>query len=110
VKVPLAYVALPLVPVEPISACDHPEGSADTVKVELFAACPPTVTENVPEDAPACTTVIIVLSLQDITLTLAEFNEIVLAPWVEPKPLPTIVTDEPTGPLPGEIPVMAGVA
>jgi hypothetical protein len=80
------------------------------VKVGLFAACPPTVTENVPEDAPAGTTAIIVLSLQDITLTLAEFNEIVLVPCVAPKPVPAIETDPPTAPLVGEMLVMVGAA
>jgi hypothetical protein len=42
------------------------------------------------------------------TVALVPFNATVLVPCVEPKPVPVIVTDTPTGPEVGEIDVTVG--
>jgi hypothetical protein len=87
---------------------DHPEGSAVTVKEELYAACPPTVTENVPELAPEGTITTMPLSLQLVAVALVPFNATVLLPWLAPNPLPLISTGMPTTPLDGKMLVIVG--
>ena len=105
---PFAYVALPAIPTDPISPSDQPGGSGVIVKVELFTACPFTVTVNAPEDAAVGTSARMLVSLQFTTPALVVFNETVLLPCVVPNPDPVIVTKVPTGPEVGEIDVILG--
>ncbi len=73
-----------------------------SVKVALYTVCPPTVTENGPDDAPAGTTARMLLSLQLATAAVVEFSAMLLAPCVPPKPVPAITTSSPTTPEEGE--------
>src|SRR5437016_249499 len=102
------YGSVPLPPTEPTSASDQPEGSAVTVNTELFADWLFTVTENDPEVAPDGISTSRMLTLQPTTVALVPLRDTVLVPCVVPKPDPVICTTVPTGPLVGEIAVIAG--
>jgi hypothetical protein len=73
-----------------------------TVKALLFAVLLFTVTENGPEDAPDGTNVMMLVSLQLATTATVPFNEIVLLPWADPKPMPAMATSVPTTPEVGD--------
>jgi hypothetical protein len=102
VNSPFAYVALPARPTEPISPSDQPDGSGVTVKELLLVGLPFTVTVNGPVDAPDGTKVMMLVSLQLATTAVVPFNEIVLLPCVDPKPMPVMATSVPTTPEVGD--------
>ena len=79
-----------------------------TVKLlVVVAVCPPAVTEIGPSVAPAGTVAVIEVSEATLKLVAAVVPNVTeLAPV---KPLPVIVTDDPTGPLVGENELMTGV-
>ena len=70
---------------------------------------PLTVTTTLPVEAPLGTVTAIEVSLQLLAVAVTPLNVTVLVPCVEPKPEPVIVTDVPTGPEIGDIPVIFGV-
>jgi len=80
VNTPFENVPLPAKPTEPMSPSDQLEGSGVTVNVALFALCPPTVTENVPEDAPDGTSTSISVLVQPVGVALVPLSETVLPP------------------------------
>jgi hypothetical protein len=61
-----------------MSLSDQPAGSGVTVNVELFAFWPPTLTVNVPDEAPTGTIAAIAVLLQLVAVTLVPFSLIVL--------------------------------
>ena len=79
-----------------------------TLKFELYADCPPTMTENGPEVAPEGTITAMLASLQLAGIALVPFSAIALVPWLVPNPLPLIRTCIPTTPLEDEMLVMVG--
>src|SRR6266404_2563531 len=91
-----------------MSPSDQPEGSGVTVKEELFAVCPLTLTEKGPDVALAGTNAMMLLSDQLATAEAVPLTETELVPCVAPKPVPVIATDTPTAPDAGEIFVMFG--
>src|SRR5690349_11199652 len=76
--------------------------SGPIVNERPLLATPPTVTTTFPLLAPVGTTTPILVALQ-LPATPAEtpLNVTVLAPWVDPKLVPVIVTRLPTGPADG---------
>jgi len=84
-------------------------GAELTVKVTPLLATPPTVTTTFPVVAPegTGTTMLVLLQLVGDAVTL--LNVTVLVPCVEPKFVPLMVTDVPTGPAVGLTPEMFGV-
>ena len=86
-------------------------GADTTVKVFLLLAVPVTVTTTLPVVAPVGTLTTIDVALQLVIVVAAvPLNVTVLVLWVEPNPVPVIVTDAPTAPLVGERLVMLGAA
>ena len=80
-----------------------------TVKDTPLLAIPPEVTTTLPVVAPFGTTATIDVELQLIIDVATEPAKLtVLAPCVEPKLLPVIVTELPTGPEVGERPAIEG--
>jgi hypothetical protein len=79
------------------------------VNAELAAFCPPTVIENEPDEAFVGTRATTVVSLQLSLVAVVPFNERLLVPCVDPKPLPVSVTKLPTDPELGDTLVMIGV-
>src|SRR5438552_10878067 len=73
-------------------------GTASTVNNTPALATPLTVTTTLPVVAPAGTGATIEVALQLAGLASVALKETALAPWVEPKLLPAIVTDAPTAP------------
>ena len=71
-------------------------------------ACPPTVTTTLPVVAPLGTGTTIEVALQLVGVAEVPLNFTVLVPCVEPKVVPVIVTDVPTGPDVGERLVILG--
>jgi hypothetical protein len=70
---------------------------------------PPTVTTTLPVVAPVGTVATIDVELQLATVVVTvSLNATVLLPWLEPKPVPPIVTWEPTTPEVGDRPVTFG--
>jgi len=68
-------------------------GVCDTVNGIPLLACPLTVTTTLPVVAAAGTTAKIVVGLQVVVVACVPLNVKVLAPWVEPKFVPVIVTE-----------------
>lgn len=68
-----------------------------------------TVTTTFPVVAPLGTGTTIEVPLQLLGVAVVPLNVTVLVPWVDPKFVPVIVTDVPTGPEIGERLVMPGV-
>src|SRR5438552_15301162 len=83
-------------------------GTASTVNDTPALATPLTVTTTLPVVAPAGTGATIEVALQLVGLASVALKETALAPWVEPKLLPVIVTDAPTAPELGDKLVMRG--
>src|SRR5215469_6789469 len=69
-----------------------------TVKSMPLLAIPPTVTTTLPVVAPGGTGTLILVALQAVGVAATPLNLTVLAPWVEPKFDPVIVTGVPTAP------------
>ena len=83
-------------------------GGAETVKVILLLAWPPTVTTTLPVVAPLGTVAAMLVALQLVTLAAVPLKVTVLLPWLVPKFVPVIVTAVPTGPELGARAVMLG--
>src|SRR5271170_926431 len=80
-----------------------------TVNDDPLLATPLTVTTTLPVVAPVGTVATIKVALQlPIVVAVVPLNCTVLEPWVEPKFVPVIVTDEPTAPDVGDRLVMLG--
>jgi|ERR671924_2166311 hypothetical protein len=79
-----------------------------TVKLTPLLATPPTVTATLPVVAPVGTGTVMLAALQAVGVAAVPLNVTVLAPWVEPKFVPVIVTDVPTAPDVGLRLVMVG--
>jgi hypothetical protein len=71
---------------------------AVTVKPTPLLACPPTVTTAFPVVAPLGTGATMLVALQLVGVATVPLNVTVLVPCVDPKFVPVIVTDVPTGP------------
>jgi hypothetical protein len=110
------WVEPKLVPVMVTDAPTKPEvgerlamvGVGSRVNANPLLAIPFTVTTMLPVDAPAGTTATIDVALQLAMAAATPLNVTVLEPCVEPKPVPVIVTDAPTGAEAGETPLIAG--
>jgi len=85
-------------------------GDAVTVNASALLDAALTLTTTFPEVAPEGTWTSSVLLLHETQVTGVPLNVTVLVPWVVPKPLPTITTVVPTGPLCGVMRVILGVA
>ncbi len=72
-----------------------------TVKNTPLLATPATVTTTFPDIAPAGTGAIMLVALQLVGVVSVPLNVTVLVPCDDPKFVPVIVTDVPTGPEPG---------
>src|SRR5260370_28676136 len=83
---------------------------AVTVKATPLLATPPTDTTTFPVVAPVGTGVTMLVLLQLFGVAAVPLKVIVLVPWLEPKLLPLMVTDVPTGPPVGFTVVIAGGA
>src|SRR2546428_1249782 len=83
-------------------------GGTMTVKVTPLLATPPTVTTTFPVVAPLGTGTAMLVALQLVGVAVVPLNLTVLVPWVEPKFVPVIVTEVPTGPEAGFKLVMLG--
>jgi hypothetical protein len=84
--------------------------AAVTVNVALLLATPPTVTMTLPVVAPLGTLTAILVALQLVGAATVPLNRTLLAPCVEPKFAPLIVTVVPTAPADGDTPLMVGAA
>jgi hypothetical protein len=83
-------------------------GTAPTVKKMPLLEMPSTVTTTGPEVAPLGTGTTIEFATQEDGDAVTPLNVTVLTPCEEPKLLPLIVTDVPTGPIVGESPERTG--
>src|SRR5947209_9544513 len=83
---------------------------AVTVKATPLLATPPTDTTTLPVVAPVGTGATMLVLLQLVGAAAVPLRVSVLVPWVEPKLLPLMVTDVPTGPPVGFTVVIAGGA
>jgi hypothetical protein len=81
----------------------------ETVKFTPLLGMPPTVTTTFPDVAPLGTVTPMLVALQLVTLAAVPLKVMVLAPRLDPKLLPAIVTGIPIGPEIGERLVIAGV-
>jgi hypothetical protein len=79
-----------------------------TVKLTPLLACPPTVTTTLPVVAPVGTAATILVALQFAGVAVVPLKVTVLVPCVDPKFAPLIVTAVPTGPDPGDTPLIVG--
>lgn len=85
------------------------EGSPSTAKLAPLLAIPPTVTTMFPDVAPLGTLATIkVFPQSEIAVAAVPLKLTVLAPCVEPKFDPEIVTGAPTAAVPGETLVIVG--
>jgi hypothetical protein len=76
-------------------------GGVPTVKFTLLLATPPTVTTTGPVVAPLGTGATTCVLLQLVGVATVPLKVIELVPCVEPKLLPTILTEVPMGPFTG---------
>src|SRR2546427_1516961 len=81
---------------------------AVTVKATPLLATPPTDTTTLPVVAPVGTGATMLVLLQLVGAAAVPLKVSELVPWVEPKLLPLMVTDVPTGPPVGFTVVIAG--
>ena len=81
-----------------------------TVNLTPLLADPPTVTTTLPVVAAMGTGATILLELQLVGVAVTPLNLTVLVPWVDPKPLPEIVTEVPTFPEVGDRLLILGAA
>src|ERR1700674_4533109 len=79
-----------------------------TVKLTPVLATPPTVTTTFPVVAPLGTGTTMLVELQLVVVATVPLNVTVLVPCVDPKFVPVIVTEIPTGPEFGLRLVMVG--
>ncbi len=83
-------------------------GTGSTVKLTPLLSTPLAFTTTFPEVAPVGTGTTMLVSLQLVGVPALVPNLTVLLPWVDPKPLPVIVTELPTGAAAGERLAMFG--
>ena len=81
----------------------------DTVKVTLLLVAPPAVTTTLPVVAPEGTGTTMLVADQVAGVAVIPPNVTVLLPWGDPKLVPAIITEVPTGPPEGDKLVMFGV-
>ena len=79
-----------------------------TVNVTPLLACVPTVTTTLPVVAPVGTVAVMLVALHAVVGAVVPLNLTVLVPWVAPKFVPVITTDEPTAPEVGFSVVIVG--
>jgi hypothetical protein len=79
-----------------------------TVKLAPLLPSPPTVTMTLPVVAPLGTGATMLVAPQLVGIAAVPLNVTVLVPCVEPKFVPVMVTEVPTGPELGERPLMLG--
>jgi hypothetical protein len=78
-------------------------GANTTVNAEPLVATPPTVTTTLPVVAPVGTAATIRFADQfEIDVAAVPLNVTVLGPWIGPKPIPEIITEEAIAPADGE--------
>ena len=81
-----------------------------TVKFAPLLGMPPTVTTTLPEEALKGTGATMLVALQLVGVATVPLKVTVLVPWEEPKFVPVMVTEVPTGPEVGFKFVMLGAA
>jgi hypothetical protein len=93
-----------IVTVAPICAAtgDRLVMDGPTVKLKPLLCTVPTVTTTLPVVAAAGTVATMLVALQLVTVAAVPLNVTVLAPWLDPKLAPAIVTAVPTGPEAGD--------
>ena len=104
---------LPLIVIDELTAPEFGERLVIfgvTVNLTPLLADPPTVTTTLPVVAALGTGAIILLELQLVGVAVTPLNVTVLVPWVDPKPLPEIVTEVPTFPEVGDRLLIFGAA
>jgi hypothetical protein len=80
-----------------------------TVKLTPLLTVPPTVTTTLPVVPPLGTCTVMLVAPQLVAVpALVPLNVTVLAPWLEPKLAPVMVTAVPTAPIVGERLLIAG--
>jgi hypothetical protein len=84
-------------------------GGGTTANSIPALATPETVTTTLPVAAPAGTTAVILLALQEVTLAATPLKVTVPTPCVAPKLEPAITTKDPTGPEPGDRLLITGL-
>src|SRR5690242_3043936 len=84
----------------------HPPELEVTVKLRPLLETPETVTTTLPELAPVGTGATMVVEFQLVGVAATVLN--VTLPGAEPKFIPVIVTEVPTGPELGDKPVIVG--
>ena len=77
-------------------------GAGTTVNVKPLLPVPDTVTTTFPVVAPVGTIATIEESLQLVVVAAVPLKLTVLAPWLDPKLVPVMVTEAPTAPDVGE--------
>src|SRR5436309_1833167 len=80
-----------------------------TVNVTPLLATPPTVTVTFPVVAPLGTGTVRLVADHDVGVAATPLNQTVLAPCVDPKFVPVIVTDALTAPLVGDSELIVAV-
>src|SRR5215472_17894551 len=98
-----------VVPASMLVVCTNLMVTTATVKVTPLLATPPTVTTTFPVVAPEGTGTTMLVLPQVVGDAVVLLNVTVLVPCVEPKFVPLMVTDVPTGPAVGLTPEMFGV-
>src|SRR6266571_4994962 len=83
-------------------------GTVVTVKLTALLARPATVTSTLPVAAPLGTGATMLVALQLVGVAAVPLKLTVLLPWVDPKLVPVMVTEVPTGPEVGDRLVMLG--
>lgn len=83
-------------------------GKVPTINRAVLLASPPTVTTTLPVVAPDGTETTMAVELQLVGVAAVPLNVTVLVPCVEPKFVPAMVTEVPTGPAVGESDVIPG--
>jgi hypothetical protein len=83
-------------------------GVGTTVNVIALLASPPTVTRTLPLVALAGTGTTMLVADHVVGVAVVPLNVTVLVPLLTPKPVPPMVTAEPTGPVDGDRLVSVG--
>jgi hypothetical protein len=104
---PVIVVVLPIVPVFGIMVAIRGIGITVKVSPEVVSEDPLTTVTG-PLTVPFPTVAMIVESFHVLTMACTPPIETVPVAWAKPKPLPEIVTDEPTVPEVGDTPVRVG--
>jgi len=94
--VPVIVMVVPTVP--DVGETSVIFGVCNTVNGTALLACPPTVTTTSPVEAPAGIVTCMEFAFQLVTVAGVPLNVTALVPWVAPKLVPVIVTDEPIAP------------